>query len=69
MDNYVSSHGSYYVPAAVFNAVPIATGISSKTRWKTSSDARERAGAPSRSRPVGREASNSSSGSSHSEEA
>ena len=43
MDHYVSSRGSFYVPSAVYNAVPVGqgggaspekTGLTSRTRWR-----------------------------------
>jgi hypothetical protein len=42
LEHYVSARGAYFVPAAVFNAVPVAvpaeaTGLSAKTRWRSGS--------------------------------
>ena len=33
MEHYVHAHGSYFVPAAMYSAVPV--GLTSKTRWRT----------------------------------
>ena len=38
IEHYVASKGSYYVPAAVYNAVPVgseAKGLTWKTRWRS----------------------------------